>query len=431
MRSKSILKITLLITVLLSFSTIAKSDIWMTVNANHADWVYKVDEKVMFKVEVFEDGKLVNDVKIYYKIGPEKMTPLKNDSAILSGGQIELEGGSMAMPGFLRCEVKAVYENKNYEGLSTAAFEPEKIKPTTTLPADFNQFWKTAMAENSKIPLESKMTLLPTRCTEKVNVYEVSFQNYKIGMRVFGILCVPKAKGKYPAILKVPGAGIRAYYGDVSRAEKGIITLEIGINGISVTKDSAFYINNENLKVGALGYPSFNLNIRNDYFYKRVYLGCVRAIDFITTLPEYDGKSLAVYGASQGGALSIITAALDKRVKCFACYHPALCDLTGYMYGRAGGWPHMFSNPKTATKESLENSKYFDVVNFAKKLKVPGFFTFGFNDNACPPTTVYAAYNSVKAPKKLLIVKWTGHFRVEEQNRKVDEFLYQHLNLKY
>jgi cephalosporin-C deacetylase-like acetyl esterase len=131
--------------------------------------------------------------------------------------------------------------------------------------------------------------------------------------------------GKYPAILRVPGAGVRAYNGDISTAEKGFITFEIGIHGIPVTMDPSVYLN---LGQGALsGYWNYNMDSRDRFYYKRVYLGCVRANDFIASLPEYDGTPSRCKGSgSQGGALSIVTAALDPRVKYLAAFYPALSD---------------------------------------------------------------------------------------------------------
>jgi len=406
----------------------AETLVKITVTANHEDWVYKLNEKVKFKVSVTQNGKLLKNVKISYEIGPEKMTPVLKDSVNVQSGQLEIDGGTMQVAGFLRCTVKAKIQEVNFEGKATAAFNPEKIEPTTTVPTDFIKFWDQAKADNAKIPLESQMTLLANKCTDKVNVYQINVQNCKIGMRVYGILCVPKAPGKYPAVLEVPGAGVRPYSGFVGMAEKGIITLQIGIHGIPVTLDSVVYAN---LRYGALdGYNTYNLDNKEEYYYKHVYLGCVRAIDFINTLPEYDGHTLAVAGGSQGGALAIVTAALDKRVICLSSFYPALCDVTGYLFGRAGGWPHAFNKPSFVTKEKVETSKYYDVVNFAKLLTVPGFYAFGFNDESCPPTSIYAAYNSITAPKSLLIAKEMGHASTTEQQSKSNEFLYKQLNVK-
>ena len=406
----------------------AETPVKITVTADHSDWVYNLNENVKFKVAVTQNGVLLNHVKISYEIGPEKMTPVLKQTVNLENGQLEIDGGSMQVAGFLRCTVKAKIQEINYEGKATAAFNPDKIEPTTTVPADFIQFWDKAKADNAKIPLDAQMTLLANKCTDKVNVYQINVQNCKIGMRVYGILCVPKAPGKYPAILQVPGAGVRPYSGYVGMAEKGIITLQIGIHGIPVTLDSIVY---DNLKNGALdGYNTFNLDNKDNYYYKHVYLGCVRAIDFINTLPEYDGHSLAVAGGSQGGALAIVTTALDKRVKCVSSFYPALCDVTGYLHGRAGGWPHAFNKPSFITDQKVETSKYYDVVNFAKQLTVPGFYAFGFNDESCPPTSVYAAYNSIAAPKTLMIAKEMGHSLTTEQQNRSNEFLYTQLNIK-
>ena len=74
------------------------------------------------------------------------------------------------------------------------------------MPDDFMSFWQKAMSDNTKVPMDVKMELMPNRCNDKVNVYQVNLQNWKTGMRLYGVLCVPKAPGKCPAALQVPGA---------------------------------------------------------------------------------------------------------------------------------------------------------------------------------------------------------------------------------
>lgn len=395
----------------------------ISVKADHPDWVYNVGEKPKFIVTVAQNGKKPEGLKIKYQVGPEKMKPFKSDSLTLSSTSFVVEGYTMDKPGFLRCLVTSEVNGKTIKGLATAAFAPEEIKPTIGLPKDFRQFWAGSIRELSKIPLDSKMELMEDLSTENVSVYHIAVQNIH-GSKVYGMLSVPVKEGKYPAVLKVPGAGVRPYNGDVALAEKGIITLEIGIHGIPVNLPREVY---SNLSAGALsGYSSFNLDNRDKYYYKRVYLGCVRALDFLTSHPAYDGKNLAVYGGSQGGALSIVSAALDPRVKYLGALYPALSDVTGYLFDRAGGWPHLF-NPinisKNNTNEKLETCQYYDVVNFAKQLTVPGFYTWGFNDETCPPTSMYAAYNSISAQKELAVFKETGHFNIAAQRHQLTNWL--------
>lgn len=399
------------------------------VGPDHNDWTYKTGETAKFNVMVIRDGNPIADAVVSYKVGPEKMDPVKTEeNVVLKKGTLTINGGTMRTPGFLRCEVVATVDGKEYRGLATAAFDPLSIQPTVDNPADFAQFWEKAKEENAKIPIDARMTLLPDRCTEKVNVYHVNLQNYRPGSRFYGILCVPKAEGKYPALLRVPGAGVRPYNGDVSTAEKGIITFEVGIHGVPVNQELPLY---QNLGAGALyRYFTFNLDDKDQYYYKRVYLGCVRSIDFLFSLPQFDGSNLAVTGGSQGGALSIITAGLDSRVKYLAAYYPALSDLTGYLKGRAGGWPHIFDKnnaPVHNTKAKLETVGYYDVVNFARQLKVPGLYSWGFNDEVCPPTSMYAAYNVITAPKELHLALETGHWTYPEQRERVEAWLREKL----
>lgn len=399
----------------------AEAVIAVQVTADHPDWLYTINENVTFNISVTLDGKPLSGAKLRYEIGPEKMTPTIKKETITNGAAVLVEGGSMQSGGFLRCIATVEYEGKTFRGLATAAISPETIAPTTVMPNDFMEFWMKAIADNAKVPMDVRMQLMPALGNDKVNVYQVNMQNHKSGMRLYGTLSMPKAAGKYPAVLRVPGAGVRPYKGDVKMAERGIILFEMGIHGIPVTLDSIVY---ENLRYGALlGYPSFNLDNRDEYYYKRVYLGCLRSVDFIFSLPEFDGNNLIVMGGSQGGALSFVTAALDKRVKALVCAHPALSDLTGYQVGRAGGWPHLFNKKEHLTKEKIETSRYYDAVNFARLITVPGFYTFGYNDETTPPTSFYAAFNSVKAPMTIFIDKETGHTVTPAQRNKQIEYM--------
>ncbi len=403
----------------------------VSVFADHPNWMYKSGEQVKFTISVFRNGNLIPNARVRYEIGPEKQDPTKKETISLPTGSQTVEGGTMTTGGFLRCIAIAEIEGKEYRNLSTAAFDPSSISPTVDNPSDFDTFWQDAKTELAKIPMDAKMILLPERCTEKVNVYHVNIQNFKVGTRLYGILCVPKKEGKYPALLQVPGAGVRPYSGDIANAEKGMITLQIGIHGIPVTMDPSVYVDLGN---GVLnGYQNYNLDDKNRFFYKRVYMGCLRANDFLTSLPQYDGSNLAVTGGSQGGALSIITASLDNRVKYLGAFYPALSDITGYLKGRAGGWPHYFdkwNRTVNEKKEKIETIGYYDVVNFARRLKVPGMYSWGFNDETCPPTSMYAAYNVITAPKELFLALDTGHWTYPEQNEKMNNWLFEKLKGK-
>jgi cephalosporin-C deacetylase-like acetyl esterase len=406
---------------------------------DHRDWTYQPGESVRFKVTITADNEPIDGVTVSYKVGSEMMPVAMVTAAVPLEG-LMIDGGTMAQPGFLRCTVTTEVAGRTYRGAATAAFTPEKIVPTQVEPADFDAFWQAGKAELAKIPVEARVTLLPDACTADVNVYHVSFRTVgptwtPVPTRIYGILCEPKAAGRYPAILKVPGAGVRPYFGDKALAARGVITLEIGVHGIPVNMPQEVY---DSLGTGALnGYSLYNLDDKDTFYYHRVYLSCVRANDFLTTREMWDGKNLLVMGASQGGQLSITTAALDPRVTGLAATHPAFCDVSAELHGRAGGWPHPFQpDPNTgkpspqATPAKIATASYYDTVNFARRVKVPGYYTWGYNDDVCPPTSTYAAYNVITAPKELGLTLELAHSYTPEQSEAINAWVVRFLGLK-
>ncbi|MDR1336159.1 MAG: acetylxylan esterase [Tannerella sp.] len=399
----------------------AQKQVTVVISPDRGDWRYGAKEEAVFGVQVFRDGNLLKNVTVDYETGPEGFPTVRKQDVVLKEGKITLKS-SMKEPGFLRCRVVAKVDGREYEGLATVACDETQIRPATADPDDFDAFWTKALEEARREPPDSRLRLLPELCTSGADVYEVSFRNEKPGSRIYGILRKPRQPGRYPAILSVPGAGIRPYsgadYGD------SIISLQIGIHGLPVTLPQEVY---NSLGAGALsGYPSINRNNRDAHYYKRVYLGCVRAVDFLFELPEFDGYTVAVTGGSQGGALSIVTAALDPRIKYLAAFYPALCDYAGYLNRRAGGWPHYFRT-ETPGPNEVETLAYFDVVNFARRVRAKGMYSWGFNDVTCPPTSMYAAYNVIPGPRELKVFLTTGHWTFPEQNTFVTEWLLKQL----
>jgi len=400
----------------------------VSVVPERADWSYAIGAPARFRVGVVRDGHSLAGTPVKVACGPEQMPPESEKAATVGADGLVIEGGTMRAPGFLRCVVTTTVDGREYRSVGTAAYAPEGIEPAVPNPPDFDAFWAEAKAGLAKLPIDARLTPKPELSTGKVDAYQVSLQNVgsdaKGASRFYGILAVPKAEGRFPALMNPPGAGARPYRGLVDVAERGYITLQVGIHGIPVDLPAEVY---EGLLAGAFGsgrgYTAFNLDDRDRYYYRRVYLGCLRANDFLVSHPKWDGKNLIVTGGSQGGALTIVTAGLDPRVTALAPYYPALSDLAGYLKGRAGGWPHIFKEEAHRTEAKIRTAAYYDVVNFARRVKAPGLYSWGWNDEVCPPTSMHAAYNVVAAPKQLLLAAETGHNTVPEETAKVDRWI--------
>lgn len=396
------------------------------INPTKGSWDYRAGERIKMAVSIEKNELPLPDVEFVYEAGPELVAPTTKGRASTRDGRdgvVTLDLGQMDEPGFLNLDVRVKVDGVDYRGWKTVSVDRDKIAPTVRMPEDFEAYWRSELESDEAIQLRPRMVLLPERCTDKSDVYEVSYVYTPAGGRFYGILCIPKAEGKYPAILRVPGAGVRPYGGSAWQADKGFITLDVGIHGIPVTLEPVVY---ERLFAGILNrYYTMNLESRDDYYYNRVIRGCKRAIDLIFTLDKFNGK-VGVEGSSQGGALTVMMAALDHRVSCAAAALPAMSDMTGYLHGRAGGWPHLLKNPETSiynTPGIVETLSYYDVVNFARLVKIPIYYMMSYNDKTCPPTSTFSVYNATTAPKQMQLSNETGHWYYPEQAGLMDAYI--------
>ena len=394
--------------------------LWVT-TPDHTNWLYNLNEEAKITVSLYEYGILQNDIEISYSIGPDMLPADKTGSVKLNNGTAVISLGSMSEPGFRDCQLKVELNGEKYKHHIKVGFEPEKLTPYTKFPDDFTSFWDQAKAEAAQCPMKFEKTFVPEYSSDKVNCYLVKIQAYERNMFVYGYLTMPKKAGKYPVVFAPPGAGIKPLVlKHLFYAENNVIRFDMEIHGIRPDLDAATY------KEISRAFGSSNnsylvngLDDRNSYYMKRAYLFCIRALDYLTTLPEWDGKNLIAQGGSQGGALALITTALDSRITACAANHPALSDMAGYKAGRAGGYPHLFTKfSGMDTPEKLKTLEYYDVVNFAKLIKVPVFMTWGYNDNVCPPTTSYIVYNTLTSEKESLITPVNEHW-VSEKTRRV------------
>lgn len=396
-----------------------RSDVlWVTV-PDHADWLYKTGEKANVEVQFFKYGIPQDGLTVSYELGGDMMPSDAEGTVTLKNGKAVIPVGTMKEPGFRDCRLTTKVDGKTYSHHVKVGFSPQKLQPYTKLPSDFDEFWTKTMADAARFPLTYTKKHVEKYSTDKIDCYLIRLQLNRQNQCIYGYLFYPKAEGKYPVVLCPPGAGIKTIKDPMRHkyyAEEGCIRFEIEIHGLHPELDndtfgeiSRAFSSREN------GYLVNGLDSRENYYMKRVYLACVRSIDLLVSLPEWDGKNVIVQGGSQGGALALVTAGLDKRVTACVANHPALSDMAGYKAGRAGGYPHLFTKTVDMdTPEKIKTLAYYDVVNFAKQITVPVYMTWGFNDNTCPPTTSYIVYNVLGCPKEALITPVNEHWTSED-----------------
>lgn len=411
-----------------------KSDyLWLTV-PDHADWLYQNGENAKVEVSFCKYG-IPRDGELKYSIGNDMLQPDKHGSVKLKNGRAVINMGTKKTPGFRDMKLSVSLDGKTYEHHIKVGFSVDKIKPYTQEPQDFRSFWQKNVEELKQVPMSYTKELYKDYCTDKIDCYLVKLQIDKMGHSMYGFLFYPKnaQPGKHPVVLCPPGAGIKTIKDPMRNkyyAENGFVRFEVEIHGLDPRISSETFgeisraFNDRNG-----GYLANGLENKDIYYMKHVYVGLVRCIDFLTSLPEWDGKNVAVQGGSQGGALAIIAAGLDSRVTQCVANHPALSDMAGYAAkGGTGGYPHFCRQPQIlSNKDCLNTLAYFDVVNFARYVKAPTYLTWGYNDVTCPPTTSYAVWNTLKCTKESLLTPINEHWTTAETNRGQMEWIKAHL----
>lgn len=398
----------LAITLSLSAETAPKPTLVLKASTDRADAFYQVGETVKFNVEVTDAGQPLVTGKLKLSLSKDGVEPRREEMVDVKEGRASITG-TLDQPGFLL--LRATVEGREPFAQAGAAFSPLEIKPSLPVPDDFDAFWSAQKVALGKV--EMKSTLTPVKSpVEGVDAFDA--QITCLGAPVSGYYGKPKgAKAKaYPAILFVHGAGVGgSSLGALPWAtrEGGMLSMDINAHGLPNGQPKAFY--DEQAAGPLLNYRFQGRDNREKCYFKGMFLRVIRALDFLTAQPEWDGKTLIVYGGSQGGFQAFAAAGLDERVTFFCAGVPAGCDHTGSVVGRINGWPKLVTHVEGKPVEAeLQSARYFDNVNFATRAKCQGAaITVGFIDTVCPPTSVYAAYNALSVPKTIYTMPLTGH----------------------
>ena len=378
--------------------------------------VYETGEEARFLINVTRGGETLSSGTVSYTVDDfvaEYRPP--ND---FPRGELELDGKpqtvsvTSATPGFLRCRVSfRPEEGKPLSAVAAAGFSPEKIERSLPVPDDFDRFWADQKKQLAEVPLEAKLTPVEQADAE-IECFDVEVACLG-GAPVSGYLGVPKdAEAKsLPAILWVHGAGVRSssLANAVKGAQAGAISMDINAHGIPNGKPAEFY---RELTAGRLkNYRHDGRESRETVYFRGMFLRLVRAIDFLTSRPEWDGKVLAVIGHSQGGGQALAAGGIDQRVTMIASGVPAICDHSGRAAGRINGWPKIVPTMPDGKPDAtiLQACRYVDAVNFASRCRTDAIMSVGFIDTVCPPSSCYAAYNSLQGEKQVINEPLMGH----------------------
>ncbi len=371
--------------------------------------LYKQGEKAVFFVTVKQDGKPLENAEIKWRLTKDNKAPFIDYGTLTLENGTASFSGSLDEPGFLTCRIDfKTPDGKNIGGRAGAAYDPLEIKTAAQVPQDFDAFWAAQKQTARKTPLNAKLTPLenPDKSVESFDVTAESSEG-----TITAYLSVPaNAKRKsLPIIVTTQGAGVSTANLGKTRnwAKEGFIALDFNIHGTPNGQTREYY--QERYDTDLKDYFVRGRDNRDTFYFRSAFLRLVRVIDFAAEHPAWDGKTIVVYGGSQGGAQAFAAAGLHEKVTLFCASIPGMCDLTGETVDRINGWPYNRPDGKPQTDEIIETAQYFDAANFATRIKAQALVTAGFTDNVCPPTTIFAAYNNLKGQKEILPMPLVDH----------------------
>lgn len=293
--------------------------------------------------------------------------------------------------------------------------ELRAYKPDREEPKDFDAFWRATLEEARKYPLNARFERSDYGF-KTVEAYDVTYAGYG-GQPIKGWLLLPVGpKGPLPCVVEFIGyGGGRGFPFDwLLWPSLGYATLIMDTRGQG---SSWRHGDTPDLPDGANPfYPGFmtqGILHPETYFYRRVFTDAVRAVEAARSHKAVDPQRIAVTGGSQGGGITVAVSGLVPDIAIsmpdvpFMCHYRRALGLTDkYPYAEI---VHYLGTHRDHEETVYRTLSYFDGINFAARSKARALYSTAMMDPICPPSTVFATYNHVNAPKEIKVYTFNEH----------------------
>lgn len=300
------------------------------------------------------------------------------------------------------------------------AVAPEGFRAGYDEPSDLMDYWNNLKRQLNALPMQ-----VTARELEVPERYRDGYECQDIEINCLGpapvraYMAKPKnaRRKSLPIIILCRAAGVsgdwcRCQVGEcvdnAAKGTNGALSLDLNAHGMLNGQPTEYYRGLEN---GMLrNYYEYNAADRETYYFKGMYLRLLRAIEYMTRQPEWDGKRILVIGESQGGGQAVAAAGLDERVSAVVLNVPAMQDLGGARAGRLSGWPQPIENHRDISAEMIDRVlPYFDGAQLIRHSKAEIFCEMGMIDTTCPPSGVWSSLNNAPGKKTVNCVPYRTH----------------------
>ena len=379
-----------------------------TIVPDHADGIYAAGERVGWTVTM--------------PTGPGRMsypyTVRRNGGEVITTGSLDLSKGrarietSLAEPAMVVVEIKPPKPDSTFGDRSTggpgrillgAAVAPTGIRAAEPKPADFDAFWEGKLKALAAVPMNP---VIQTGESGKRGVEWATVRlDHLRGAHVYGQLAKPAREGRFPGLViyqwASPPYPLQKPW-VTERAAEGWLALNVEPHDVPADMPQAFY---DALPAMIKQYNTIGQHSRDESYFLQMYLGAYRAIEYLATRPDWDGKTIVVMGTSMGGQQSFAAAGLNPRVTALIVNVPAGADVTSTMHGRWASYP----NWNVSRPEVRETARYFDTANFAPRITARSLVALGFIDDVSAPAGIWSVFNQIRGPKEVVPMPDSPH----------------------
>jgi cephalosporin-C deacetylase-like acetyl esterase len=373
------------------------------------DGTYAVDETVGWRLA--PSGGQAIEGRFTYVVRRNGGTPVDSGAFELGDGAARIET-SLFEPGMVLVEVRPPEGTSDFGGESRAevgrmllgaAVAPREIRPVGPRPDDFDAFWAEKIEELARIPMVPRVT--PGESGVEGVEYAQLRLDHVEGAHVWAQMAWPAGGDRLPALVLFQWASPpyplqRTWVTD--RAAEGWLVVNVQPHDVPPDLPQAFY---DALPERIKRYDRIGRANRDESYFLDMYLGDYRALEYVTSRPDWDGRTLVVMGTSMGGQQSLAMAGLHRAVSALLVNVPSGGDVAGPLQGRQPAYPRWEADRPAV----LEAAAYFDPANFAPRIRARALVSVGFIDETSPPASIWAMFNTLQGQKEVVPMVTAPH----------------------
>jgi cephalosporin-C deacetylase len=366
--------------------------------------LFTSSEEVRYRLQLHNNTKQQQNGRVLYQVTTDDGKKVTGDSV-----RISLREGAdkdiivnlrKRNTGFYR--INFIVKLPEYDDTVRRVFgvNPEKVTSQLHKPKDFDDFWKQSKVQLAQVPANYRVLERKDLSTQYKKVYSVEMHSFG-DLVIRGWLVVPTDGSKFPVHYRVPGYVVSL---QPNMDNDDFIAFDLNVRGNGNSKDV--------INIGTDNYSVVNIENKEKYIYRGVYMDCLRGLDFLYAHSNLgiDTSKIFVEGGSQGGSLALVTAALDKRVKLLTMQVPLYADIHDNFAISASYEQQVFpfkvfrkyqsQHAGFSWEKFYSTFDYYDPQNFAPMVKCPVLMGIGLLDQFCPPRCSMALYNHIGSTNK-------------------------------